>query len=295
MPLPGNQRQNRPSISFEFFPPKTEKGFDNLKNRIRNDFLPLKPSYVSITYGAGGSTRELTRETILAIKKETDLTVVSHLTCVGSTKNEITAILDEYKEAGVTHILALRGDPPKGSDPSVLTNGDFVYASDLVAFIKQYAPEMNVGVAGFPEGHPATPNRLAEIDHLKAKVDAGADYICTQLFFDNHDFYDFRARCTLAGINVPIIAGIMPVVSVTNLQRMAELSPGTRFPAGLLKSVYRARSDEQVERVGIHWATQQVMDLLANGVDGIHLYTLNQSKATREIYRSLGVEDTEQL
>ncbi len=295
MSLPGRQRANSPSISFEFFPPKTEKGFENLKSRISNDFLPLKPSYVSITYGAGGSTRELTRETILAIKKETDLTVVSHLTCVGSSREEISSILDEYLEAGVTDILALRGDPPKGSDPSVLSKGEFVYASDLVAFIKNHAPEINVGVAGFPEGHPATPNRLAEMDYLKAKVDAGADYICTQLFFDNHDFYDFRARCVLAGIEVPIIAGIMPVVSRANLQRMAELSPGTRFPAGLLKSVYRARSDEQVERVGIHWATQQVMDLLANGVDGIHLYTLNQSKATREIYRSLGIEDTEQL
>ncbi len=295
MSLPGKQRANRPSISFEFFPPKTEKGFENLKSRISNDFLPLKPSYVSITYGAGGSTRELTKEAILAVKKQTGLTVVSHLTCVGSTKAEIATILDEYQKSGVTDILALRGDPPKDSSPEAGFPGDFPYAKDLVAFIKQHAPQMNVGVAGFPEGHPATPNRLMEMDYLKEKVDAGADYICTQLFFDNHDFYDFRARCILAGIEIPIIAGIMPVVSRANLQRMAELSPGTRFPAGLLKSVYRARNDEQVERVGIHWATQQVMDLLANGVDGIHLYTLNQSKATREIYRSLGIEDTEQL
>jgi methylenetetrahydrofolate reductase (NADH) len=204
--LPGRQRPDHPSISFEFFPPKTEKGFENLKRRIIEDFVPLKPSYVSITYGAGGSTRELTRKTILAVKNETGLPVVSHLTCVGSTRDEIAAILDEYREAGVTNILALRGDPPKGASSSEAGPEGFSYAGDLVRFIKLHAPEMNVGVAGFPEGHPATPNRLAEMEHLRAKVDAGADYICTQLFFDNHDFYDFCERCSLAGISVPVIA-----------------------------------------------------------------------------------------
>ena len=295
MPLPGHQREHHPSISFEFFPPKTPKGFANLKRRIIGDFLPLKPSYVSITYGAGGSTRELTRDTIVAIKQETGLPVVSHLTCVGSTRDEIRGILDEYKDAGVDSILALRGDPPVGTAPAENGSAGFAYASDLVSFIKDYAPSMNIGVAGFPEGHPATPNRLVEMDHLKAKVEAGADYICTQLFFDNHDFYDFCERCLLAGITVPIIAGIMPVVSRANLKRMAELSPGTRFPAGLLKSVARAQTDEQVERVGIHWAAQQVMELLASNAAGVHFYTLNQSRATGEIYRSLGIEHSEQL
>lgn len=292
MSLPGNQRVNHPSISFEFFPPKTEKGFAALKRRIVDDFVPLKPSYVSITYGAGGSTRELTRETTLAINTETRLPVVSHLTCVGSSRDDIAQVLDEYQEAGISNILALRGDPPKGSDEKT---GDFAWAAELVAFVKKGWPGMNIGVAGFPEGHPATPNRLVEMDHLKAKVDAGADYICTQLFFDNRDFFDFTERCRIAGINVPVIAGIMPVVSRANLQRMAELSPGTRFPAGLLKSIARTRCDEQVERVGIHWATQQVMELLAADVAGIHLYTLNQSRAVLDIYRALGIEDSRQL
>ncbi|WP_319559792.1 methylenetetrahydrofolate reductase [NAD(P)H] [Marispirochaeta sp.] len=292
MSLPGNQRTNHPSISFEFFPPKTEKGFTVLKKRIIEDFVPLKPSYVSITYGAGGSTLELTRETTLAIKKEAGLPVVSHLTCVGASRDDIALVVDEYMDAGITNILALRGDPPK---ERAEVPGDFAYAAELVRFVKKRAPGMNIGVAGFPEGHPATPNRLIEMDHLKAKVDAGADYICTQLFFDNRDFFDFTERCRIAGINVPVIAGIMPVVSRSNLQRMAELSPGTRFPAGLLKSVARTRSDEQVERVGIHWATQQVMELLASDVAGIHLYTLNQSRAVLDIYRALGIEDSRQL
>ena len=292
MPLPGNQRANHPSISFEFFPPKTEKGFKALQKRIIEDFLPLKPSYVSITYGAGGSTRELTRQTTLLISRETQLPVVSHLTCVGSSKDDISRVLNEYQAAGINNILALRGDPPKGGP---VKSGDFTYAAELVAFIKKGWPEMNVGVAGFPEGHPATPNRLVEMDYLKEKVDAGADYICTQLFFDNRDFFDFTERCSIAGINVPVIAGIMPVVSRANLQRMAELSSGTRFPAGLLKSVDRTRTEEQVERVGIHWATQQVMELLAADVAGIHLYTLNQSRAVLDIYRALGIEDSQQL
>ncbi len=295
MPLPGKQREHHPSISFEFFPPKTEKGFTKLKERIKNDFVPLKPSYVSITYGAGGGTRDLTKQTLLAIKKETGLPVVSHLTCVGNVRDEIRTILEDYRSAGIHNVLALRGDPPKGSPP-VLPNPDgFAYAADLVRFIKEYDSSFNVGVAGFPEGHPATPNRLVEMDHLKEKVDAGADYICTQLFFDNNDFFDFKERCLLSGITVPVIAGIMPVVSRNNLQRMAELSPGTRFPAGLLKSVSRARSDEQVEQIGIHWAAQQVMELLAADTAGVHFYTLNQSRATREIYRSLGIDDSEQL
>lgn len=295
MPLPGKQREHHPSISFEFFPPKTEKGFTNLKARIANDFVPLKPSYVSITYGAGGGTRDLTKQTLLAVKRETGLPVVSHLTCVGSRRDEIKAILDAYRAAGIYNVLALRGDPPKGTPPVPPNPAGFAYAADLVEFIKEYDSSFNVGVAGFPEGHPATPNRLVELEHLKAKVDAGADYICTQLFFDNNDFFDFQERCLLSRIKVPVIAGIMPVVSLANLKRMAELSPGTRFPAGLLKSVSRARNDEQVERIGIHWAAQQVMELLASDVAGVHFYTLNQSRAAREIYRALGIEDSEQL
>ena len=154
---------------------------------------------------------------------------------------------------------------------------------------------MGIGVAGYPEGHVETPNRLKELDHLKQKVDQGADYICTQLFFDNHDFYDFCDRCELAGIKVPVIAGIMPVTSVKGMMRMAELAQGSRLPAKLLRAVSRAQGDAYVENVGVHWAAEQVRDLIHNRVKGIHFYTLNKSKATRRIYESLGVSDSKQL
>ena len=283
------------TISFEFFPPKTQKGADNLIARVKNDFMPLNPAYVSITYGAGGTTQELTKNTILRLKKETPLKIVSHLTCVGMNKTELKALLDEYNELGILDILALRGDPPNGGIDFTPAKDGFTYAAELVEFIKKNYPHMNVGVAGFPEGHPATPNRLVELDNLKKKVDVGADYICTQLFFDNRDFYDFRERCELIGINVPIKAGIMPVVSKSNMERIAELSLGARVPAGLLKAMSRTATDEAAERVGIHWATHQSLDLLENGVDGIHFYTLNKSRATLEIFRFLGIDEAGEL
>ncbi len=283
------------TISFEFFPPKTETGADNLIQRIKDDFMPLNPSYVSMTFGAGGSNRDLTKDTILRIKKETPLKVVSHLTCVGMDRSEIKSLLEEYNELGIHDILALRGDPPNGGIDFVPPKDGFTYAAELVCFIKSNFPHMHVGVAGFPEGHPATPNRLIELDNLKLKVDCGADYICTQLFFDNRDFYDFRERCEIAGINVPIKAGIMPVVSRSNMERIAQLSLGARIPAGLIKAVNRTRSDEATERVGIHWATHQCLDLLENDVDGIHFYTLNKSEATLEIFRFLGIDEAGEL
>ncbi len=282
------------SFSFEFFPPKADADWDQLFLEIR-DLMPLKPAYVSVTYGAGGSTRDRTHNLLVRIQKETDLTVVSHLTCVGSTRDEIRTILEKYTESGVENILALRGDPPRGVKEFRQPEGGFAYAADLVAFIKKHFPQMGVSVAGFPEGHPATPNRLKEIDYLKAKVDAGADYIVTQLFFDNRDFYDFCERCELAGIHVPIIAGIMPITSRNGMVRMAELAEGARLPARLLRSISRATSDEYVSKVGVHWATEQVRDLLDHNVRGIHFYTLNNSKETLKIYESLGVKDSEQL
>ncbi|MGV1098346.1 methylenetetrahydrofolate reductase [NAD(P)H] [Thiovibrio sp. JS02] len=286
--------ENRISFSFEFFPPKEEAGFENLFANI-SDLMPLKPAYVSVTYGAGGSTRDRTHKLIVRIQKETNLTVVSHLTCVGSSRDEIGAILANYAESGIRNILALRGDPPKGQKDFVQPRDGFAFAADLVAYIKRNFPRMGVGVAGFPEGHPAMPNRLLEMDYLKAKVDAGADYIVTQLFFDNRDFYDFRDRCELAGIGVPIIAGLMPITSRSGMVRMAELAAGARVPAPLLRAIDRAKSDEAVEKVGVHWATEQVRDLIDNNVKGIHFYTLNNSRQTLEIYQSLGVEDSIQL
>ena len=282
-----------PSVSFEFFPPKTQRGADNLVRRIKNDFIPLKPSYVSITYGAGGATRHLTKETILRLKRETDLTVVSHLTCVGMSKDEIRKLLDDYNAVGICNILALLGDPPKGVESFQPHPHGFSYAEELVGFIKRYYPHMNVGVAGFPEGHPGTPNRLKELENLKKKVDAGADYICTQLFFDNRDFYDFCERCALIHIDIPIKAGIMPIISRSNMERIAELSLGARIPAPLLRAMGRVENDEAAERIGIHWATQQVLDLLQHEVDGIHFYTLNKSQASLEVFRFLGINSVD--
>jgi methylenetetrahydrofolate reductase (NADPH) len=279
------------SFSFEFFPPKDHRGAEQLFRTIRDLFV-LNPSYVSVTYGAGGSTRELTHDLVLRIRKETSMTVVSHLTCVGAAQEEILAMLAQYCSNGIQNIMALRGDPPTGQQRFQACTGGFAYAAELVAFIKKHFPDAGIGVAGYPEGHPETPNRLKEMDYLKAKVDAGADYICTQLFFDNRDFYDFRERCILAHINIPIIAGLMPITTLKGTLRMAELAAGTRFPAPLLKAVLRAQNDQEVENAGINWATNQVSDLIANGVQGIHFYTLNQSKATLKIYESLGGADS---
>lgn len=287
-------KEKKTSFSFEFFPPKTPGGWDKLFLTI-SDLIPLKPSWVSVTYGAGGSTRENTHNLVVRIKKETDLTVVTHLTCIEATRGDIMAILERYDSEGIYNILALRGDPPLGQSSWEAGPEGFCYAIDLVAFIKKHFPHMCVGVAGFPEGHPETKNRLQEIEHLKAKVDAGADYIITQLFFDNRDYYDFCERCELAGITVPIIAGIMPVISRSGMIRMAELAARARIPAPLLRSVQRASSNESVERVGIHWATEQVRDLIHNHVRGIHFYTLNNAKATLKIYEALGVADSLQL
>lgn len=287
-------KQHRICFSFEFFPPKSPGASAALFESIR-ELIPLKPSYVSVTYGAGGSTRELTRDLVARLNDETDLTIVSHLTCVGATQEEIAEILQTYDSHGIQNIMALRGDPPKGETGFHQARGGFAHASDLVAFIKGRHPHMGVGVAGFPEGHPDCPNRLLEIDYLKAKVDAGADYVCTQLFFDNRDFYDFRERCELAGIRVPIIAGIMPITSRKGMARMAELALGARFPARLLKALARAQDDAHAEKVGVHWATEQVRDLIDNDVCGVHFYTLNKSRATLNIYESLGVSDSERL
>jgi len=282
--------RQQPCFSFEFFPPRTKEAGDQLYKTIE-DLVPLQPSYVSVTYGAGGSTRELTHDLVIRIQEHTRLTVVAHMTCVGGTQEEIGRILRAYRDHGIENIMALRGDPPKGETAFVQPPGGFAHAADLVAFARRHFPEMGIGVAGFPEGHPETPNRLKEMDHLKAKVDAGADYICTQLFFDNRDFYDFCERCEIAGIRVPIIAGIMPVTSIRGMVRMAELALGARFPARLTRSLVRAKDDEYVERVGIHWATEQVRDLIDHGVRGVHFYTLNRSKATLRIYETLGLRN----
>lgn len=280
-----------PKFSFEYFPPKSEPAVEALFRTI-SELQGCGPAFVSVTYGAGGTTRDATHGLVRRLLRETKVNTIPHLTCVGHSEREIEGLLESYAEAGVSNILALRGDPPKNSVSS--RTGDFPHAADLVACIRRFserhAHDFGIGVAGFPEGHPATPNRMKELEHLKAKVDAGADYICTQLFFDNGDFYDFRDRCELAGIKVPILAGIMPVTRLAGLHRMAELAAGARIPAKLLRAVARAHDDDAaVRRIGIHYATTQCADLLDREVKGIHFYTLNQSSATVEIMGRLGI------
>ncbi len=294
-------KSQRPTFSFEFFPPKTAEASAALFETV-TELAAYKPAFVSVTYGAGGSTRQMTHDLVVRIKDEAGIATVPHLTCVCHSESEIQSILERYAAAGVSNILALGGDPPRNLTSYRKADDHFQHAADLVAFTKKFNDAgvhadkrgFGIGVAGFPEGHPSTPNRMLEMDYLKAKVDAGADYICTQLFFDNHDFFDFRERCRIAGIHIPIIAGIMPITSSSGMKRMAELAGGSRYPAKLLRAIARCGDDEDaVERVGTHYATEQCANLLDNGVDGIHFYTLNKSKATRQIYSSLGLRDSE--
>src|SRR6478609_3186859 len=270
-----------PTFSFEFFPPRTPEAAETLYHTIR-DLESYMPNFVSVTYGAGGSTRDLTHDLVERIQHTTKLDPIPHLTCVCHNEEEIEAILLRYAKSAIGNILALGGDRPRGIEYDK-SRDSFQHAIDLVKFIRRFNeggahPDrrgFGIGVAGFPEGHPATPNRLVEMDHLKAKVGAGADYIVTQLFFDNRDFYDFRERCALADIHIPSIA---------------ELAAGARFPARLLRALQRCENDpEMVRRVGVHFALEQCHDLLDNNVAGIHFYTLNRSDATRIIFDSLGI------
>lgn len=282
--------RERPTLSFEFFPPKTLEDRSRLSDHI-GQLDCLCPDFVSITYGAGGGTRDLTLDLVAQLR---DWRPTPHLTCVGHTREQIRGILTSYATVGVSNILALRGDSPASGTVGV---GDLPQAADLVKFIREFARHhdprgFGIGVAGFPEGHPSTPNRMLEMDYLKAKVEAGADYICTQLFLDNHDFHDFRARCELAGIHVPIIAGILPVTSLGMMRRMAELAGGARFPAKLIRAFQRAGTDpEAIRQIGIHHAAAQCADLLDCGVAGLHFYTLNQSEAVLKICERIGLSD----
>ena len=289
-------RGHSPTFSFEFFPPRTPEAADTLYRTIR-DLEAYMPDFVSVTYGAGGSTRELTHQLVERIQHTTKLDPIPHLTCVCHNEQEIEAILLRYGRFGIANIFALGGDRPIGM-PADKSPDSFQHAIDLVKFIRRFNDSgahpdrrgFGIGVAGFPEGHPATPNRLMEMNYFKAKVDAGVDYIITQLFFDNDDFFDFRERCALAGIHIPIIAGIMPITSIGGLKRMAELAGGARFPAKLLRTLQLCQDDpDSVRRVGIQYASEQCHGLVENDVAGIHFYTLNRSDATRIIFDSLGI------
>jgi methylenetetrahydrofolate reductase (NADPH) len=240
-----------------------------------------------VTYGAGGSTRAKTLELAGKIQNEIGFNTLAHLTCVGHTRDEIGQILDQLWAAGVQNVLALRGDPPSGGQWTT-TPGGFDYATDLVAFTRQRG-DFFVACAGFPEGHPQCLNRERDLEHLKAKVDAGAQAIVTQLFFDNAEFHRFRDACSRHGIKVPIIAGIMPISNVAQIKRFVTMC-GAKIPMPLLQKLERVEGDEAaVYKAGIDYATNQCRDLLFHDVAGLHFYTLNKSRATTEIVERLGV------
>lgn len=277
--------KGEPVFSFEFFPPKTEEGLRNLYRTVE-ELAELKPSFVSVTYGAGGSTRELTVELTERIKKEIGVEAMAHLTCVGHSSAELASILDRLKEAGIENVLALRGDPPKGETQFVRAADGFGYAQELVRFIRS-GWDFCLSGGAYPEVHPDTSDADRDLLHLKQKVDAGTDFLVSQLFFEPETYFRFVERARAAGIEVPIVPGIMPVTNVAQLERFTQMC-GARIPQALRDRLERVRDDEQaVIATGIEWATDQCRALLAGGAPGIHFYTLNRSLSSRMVYLNL--------
>jgi len=277
--------RDRPVISFEFSPPKTDRGFDSLYRTVR-ELKRLEPAYVSVTYGAGGSTRRRTVDIVSRIQREIGITAMAHLTCVCTQEDELAAILDRLEREGIENVLALSGDPPRDRPDHDRRDDAFRYASELTAFIRS---RWRFCLAGgcYPETHPAAASPEADLANLKAKVDAGVEVLVSQLFFDNEDFFAFVERARAVGIEVPIVPGIMPVVSTANIRRIAALCQ-SRIPEALDAELSRVEDDDaRTLEVGIEWATMQCRELLARGAPGIHFYTLNRSPATRRIHESL--------
>jgi methylenetetrahydrofolate reductase (NADPH) len=277
----------KPLVSFEFFPPKTDAGFSSLFETI-HELKSIAPSYVSVTYGAGGSTREKTVQLVERIQRELAIRSMAHLTCVGHTAAELGSIVDDLWNAGIRNVLALRGDPPAGQSQFIATEGGFSNADGLVKFIAARHP-FCIGVAGYPEGHPQCLNLIRDMEHLKRKIDNGAAFVVTQLFFDNAEFYRFRDRARAMGITAPIVAGIMPILNVAQIKRFVSMC-GAKIPQPLLLKLESLESlPEEVHAAGVDHAVLQCRDLIDNGVDGIHFYTLNKSKATVQICRALKI------
>lgn len=276
-----------PTLSFEFFPPKSDEGFAALYKTI-DELKPLQPSFVSVTYGAGGSTRAKTVELTEKVQSSLGIRAMSHLTCVGHTQDEIGSILDDLWEKGIRNVLALRGDPPAGAASFVPTPGGFAFSQELVKFIRS-RHDFCIGVAGYPEGHPSCLNLTRDLEHLKGKIDAGGNVITTQLFFDNDDFLRFRDNVRALGVKSPIVAGIMPIGNVSQIKRFVGMC-GAKIPQGLLLHLESLESSaDAVYQAGVDYAVRQCRELLDKGVDGLHFYTLNKSKATADIVRALGV------
>lgn len=271
-----------PSHSFEFFPPKTPAAELQLEETLR-DLEPLHPTFVSVTYGAGGTTREMTHDIVTRINRETSLTAMAHLTCAAHTRQELTDIVVRYYDAGIQNILALRGDPPKDLN---LPPGDLSHATDLIELVRGVG-DFSVGVAVHPEGHPASTDRATDRRRQAEKL-AQADFGVSQFFFEPHVWFEFLDDLREQGVTTRVIPGIMPVLNVKSVKRMAEMS-GADFPASLESRLRAVEDDEDAMRaVGIEATTQLCRDLMAGGVDSFHFYTLNRSSATREIYANLG-------
>ena len=279
----------QPVISFEFFPPKTDEGDRILIEKTLPALLETRPDYCSVTYGAGGSTRDKTLRIVGQIQGQHGLTAVAHLTCVCSTREQIAELLGQIRAIGVNNVLALRGDPPGGGEFQ-LTPGGFEFSSQLVRFIREQG-DFCIGVAGFPEGHIACKEgKHRDWEHLKEKIDAGADFVITQLFFDNADYYEFRQHMAQRHrVRVPLIPGIIPILSGAQIKRFTALC-GARLPAALAAQLDQlGDDDEAVANFGIEYATQQCRDLLKQGAPGIHFYTLNKARATVRILQNLGL------
>ncbi len=275
----------KPTISFEFFPPKDDSGFDDLFRTIEA-LRPLSPSYVSVTYGAGGGTRRKTVDLVKRIKHEIGIESMAHLTCVGSTRDEIAGVLNSLRDSGMENVLPLRGDPPKGESEFKATPGGFRYASELVEFIRPNYPFCLAG-ACYPEKHPEASSSDADLDSLKRKVDAGVDFLITQLFFNNEDFLRFRDRAVAAGVKIPILAGIMPIRNVKQIKRFTDMC-GAALPTQLLSKIEAVEDDpDAVAQLGVNHAVRQCERLLAESAAGIHFYTLNRSTATRAIFQEI--------
>ncbi len=274
-----------PVFSFEFFPPKTSEGEANLYEAVAQ-LQPLHPAYVSVTYGAGGSTRGKTLEIVSRIREEHDLEAMAHFTCVDATEDELRATLDEMAERGLHNVLALRGDPPGGAEEWTKTEGGLEYSSELVGLIRRDY-DFAVAAACFPETHIHATSPEDDLRHLKEKVDAGASFLITQLFFDNAVYFDFVARARAIGIDVPIIAGVLPITNIAQLERITSMC-GATLPAGLMAELeLRRDAPDAVADFGVAYATLQCAELLAGGAPGIHFYTLNRSHATRAILSAL--------
>lgn len=278
------QKKER-TFSFEYFPPKTIGGISKLYETVKN-VKELNPDFVSVTYGAGGTTQEKSFEIVNHIKNVIGLEVMSHFTCVGHTVTELMESLDELKDNNIDNILALRGDPPKGQGKYVPIEGGYNYASDLVDHIRMRG-HFCIGVAGYPEVHPEAESRESDLKYLKMKVDNGADFVITQLFFNNDDYFRFVDDAAKIGVHCKIIPGIMPITNFNQIQRFAEMC-GAKIPFELVERIERVQNDPtEIALIGIEYSMRQCRDLIERGAPGIHFYTLNKSAATRILYNAV--------